>query len=94
MTIKAEKAADVLRSKLREGEVNFVFKKKDGSRRPAVGTTNLDLIPQDLWPKGMNDDAETVKNESIVTYFDREKGAWRSCKVENILEVDGEEVVE
>mgnify|MGYP002860331882 FL=1 len=90
--IKSENAADILREKLQQGKVKFVFRKKDGSRRPAVGTTNLDIIPQDLWPKGMDGDEPKPQNDSLVTYFDCEKGAWRACKAENILEIEGEEV--
>lgn len=97
MRLTSENVADVLREKLLNGEVNFVFKKVDGSRRAAVGTTNLDLVPQDLWPKDMTsveESTEKQKDSGVVRFFDLEKGAWRSCKVENILEVEGEEVNE
>ena len=95
MKLNRENVADVLRERLHQGEVNFVFKKVDGSRRAAVGTTNLDLVPQDLWPKdmsGVEESDDKQKNMGVVRFFDCEKGAWRSCKVENILEVDGMEV--
>lgn len=97
MKLTSENVADVLREKLLNGEVNFVFKKADSSRRAAVGTTNLDLVPQDLWPKDMTsaeESTEKQKDSGVVRFFDLEKGAWRSCKVENILEVEGEEVNE
>jgi hypothetical protein len=95
MELTRENVADVLREKLLNGEVNFVFKKVDGSRRVAVGTTNIDLVPRDLWPKDMTsveESTEKQKDSGVVRFFDLEKGAWRSCKVDNILEVDGEEV--
>lgn len=95
MKLTSENVADVLREKLQQGEVDFVFKKVDGSRRAAVGTTNLDLVPQDLWPKGMTSVEESNdkhKDMGVVRFFDCEKGAWRSCKVDNILNVDGTEV--
>lgn len=95
MKLTSENVADVLRERLHQGEVNFVFKKVDGSRRAAVGTTNLDLVPQDLWPKdmsGIEESDDKQKNIGVVRFFDCEKGAWRSCKVENILNVEGEEV--
>lgn len=95
MKLNSENVADVLRERLHQGEVNFVFKKVDGSRRAAVGTTNLDLVPQDLWPKdmsGIEESDDKQKNMGVVRFFDCEKGAWRSCKVENILEVDGTEI--
>lgn len=95
MKLTSENVADVLREKLLNGEVNFVFKKADSSRRAAVGTTNLDLVPQDLWPKDMTsveESTEKQKDSGVVRFFDLEKVAWRSCKVDNILEVCGEEV--
>lgn len=97
MKLTSENVADVLREKLHHGEVNFVFKKVDGSRRAAVGTTNLDLVPQDLWPKDMTSIEESndkQKDMGVVRFFDCEKGAWRSCKPKNIINVDGEEVDE
>ena len=94
MKLTGENVADVLREKLHQGEVNFVFKKFDGSRRAAVGTTNPDLIPLDLLgsQKTPEQSLEEQRSQGIVRYFDIEKEGWRSCKVENILEVDGEEV--
>lgn len=97
MKLTRENVADVLREKLLNGEVNFVFKKTDSSRRAAVGTPNLDLVPQDLWPKDMTsveESTEKQKDSGVVRFFDLEKGAWRSCKVENILEIEGMEVEE
>lgn len=92
MAIKSNEAAEVLRNKLKLGYTKFVFKKKDGSRREAMGTTNLEAIPQEFWPKDMDNEEQKPRNEAIVTYYDMEKGAWRSCKVENILEIEGMEV--
>ena len=42
--IKSTEAAAALREKLQQGETHFVFKKKDGSRREAVGTLSFDII--------------------------------------------------
>ena len=97
MKLTSENVADVLREKLLNGEVNFVFKKAESSRRAAVGTTNLDLVPQVLWPKDMTsveESTEKQKDSGVVRFFDLEKGAWRSCKVENILEIEGKEIEE
>lgn len=92
MSINSENIVDVLREKLQQGEVKFVYKKKDGSRRAAVGTTNLDLVPREQWPKDMGAETKDERNDSLVTYYDIEKQSWRSCKTENILEIEGEEV--
>ena len=92
--IKSENAAAALREKLQQGETHFVFKKKDGSRREAVGTLNFDLIPKDDWPVTADDiDSDYKdKNEGVVTYYDLEKMAWRCCKTANILEIEGDEI--
>ena len=88
-------AIEKLINALRDGVVNFEFKKKDGSLRKAVGTTNLDLIPTDLWPVG-NDNQEDATERQLrtgcVTFFDMEKMAWRSCRGENILTIEGDVV--
>jgi hypothetical protein len=41
----------------------------------------------------VEESTEKQKDMGVVRFFDLEKGAWRSCKVENILEVCGEEVM-
>lgn len=94
--MKASNVADILREKLHDGEVKFVFKKKDGSRRAAVGTTNIDLIPLNCLGSQLTPEQslEEQRNQGIVRYFDIEKQSWRSCKVENILEIEGKEVEE
>lgn len=89
--IKSSEAAAALREKLQQGETHFVFKKKDGSRRQAVGTLNFDLIPTD--DTQFKSDEPREERADQVTYYDLEKMAWRCCKTENILEVEGEEVL-
>lgn len=91
--IQREDAASRLREKLHIGTTKFVFRKKDGSLRPAVGTTNLDLIPQDLWPKDMSGDYEEREKQSTnIKFFDLDKLAWRSCNENSIISIDGEEI--
>lgn len=92
MKLTKDNVADVLREKLLTETVKFVFRKKDGSRREAIGTTNLVVIPQDQWPKDMGAEIKAPKNESVVTYYDMEKLSWRSCRADSILEIEGEEV--
>ena len=96
MKLTSQNVADVLREKLNDGEVKFVFKKADGSRRAAVGTTNIDLIPFDMLGSHLTPEQslEEQRTRGVVRYFDIEKQSWRSCKVENILEIEGKEVEE
>lgn len=88
--IKSENAAAALREKLQQGKTNFVFKKKDGSRREAVGTLNFDIIPAE--DTQFKSEEQREERTDQVTYYDLEKMAWRCCKIENILSIENEEV--
>lgn len=88
--IKSTEAAAALREKLQQGETHFAFKKKDGSRRHAVGTLNFDIIPEE--DTQFKSDEPREERDDQVTYYDLEKMAWRCCKTENILEIGGEEI--
>lgn len=88
--IKSTEAAAALREKLQQGKTNFVFKKKDGSKRNAIGTLNFDLIPSE--DTQFKTDEPREERQDQVTYYDLEKLAWRCCKTENILSIDNEEV--
>jgi hypothetical protein len=66
-------SAEVLRSRLRAGVVQFAFKKLDGTLRTAVGTTNLATIPTEHHPKGVRESSPRQ-----VCFFDIEKREWRS----------------
>lgn len=83
--------AEVLREALKQGKVNFEFRKKDGTRRPAVGTLNLDDVPDA--DKQFKGDGQKEERDDQVTYYDCEKGAWRCCKTDSILTIEGKEVV-
>lgn len=68
-----------LTTQLRKGIAYFSFLKKDGSIREAIGTLN-----------GTNFEYKTKGshrrfNAAIVKYYDIEKRAFRSFKVENFI---------
>ena len=88
--IKSSEAAAALREKLQQGKTSFVFKKKDGSRRQAIGTLSFDLIPTE--DTQFKSEERREERDDQVKYYDLEKMAWRCCKTENILEINGEEV--
>ena len=67
-----------LRALLRCRVVQFAFKKKDGTLRTALGTTNLSSIPAERHPLGVRE-----SSPSVVTFFDMEKRQWRSVSVRN-----------
>ena len=62
-----------LRKLLRKSIVNFEFIKLDGDVRPAKGTTMMKYIPKEDHPKGIR-----PSSDSVATFFDLDKDAWRS----------------
>lgn len=88
--IKSAEAAAALREKLQQGKTNFVFKKKDGSRRNAIGTLDFDIIPEE--DTQFKSDEQREERDDQVTYYDLDKMAWRCCKTGNILSIENEEV--
>lgn len=60
---------------LQKGVVNFVYKKKDGSIRKAIGT--------------LKDIEVKFKRPDIIPYFDLEKKGFRSFKLDNLKEING-----
>lgn len=91
-TIKRENVAEVLRTALKAGKTNFVFIKKDGSRRAAVGTLNLDEVPE-VDKQFKRSEEEQVVREDQTSYYDLEKMAWRCCKFDSVVEIEGIPVV-
>lgn len=84
-----------LQSALRTSICEFVYTKKDGSRRTAFGTTNKSIISSvgGNLPVGYQDDAtiarrEGLKNAGYISYYDLEKKHWRNCRVNGPDDVD------
>lgn len=69
-----------LKAALKKDVVKFFYQKLDGTIRTAWGTLKEGLIPK---TKG----TERKKNESLITYYDNEKQAFRSFKVANLIKV-------
>lgn len=69
-----------LKSALKNGVVKFFYQKLNGEIRAAWGTLKDGLIPE---TKG----TERKKNESLITYYDNEKQAYRSFKVANLIKI-------
>lgn len=69
-----------LKAALKNGVVKFYYQKLNGEVRTAWGTLKEALIPE---TKG----TERKKNESLITYYDNEKAAFRSFKIANLIKV-------
>ena len=75
---------DDIVANLRDGVCNFRFRKADGTIREAFGTTNPIVIGAYC---GERDPKKPVRStpDSLVTFFDIEKLAWRSFNIESLL---------
>lgn len=63
---------DELRSSLRRGTFRFYYRKTNGDLRAAIGTLQLERIPESSRPKGGK------ISERQLPYYDLERGEWRS----------------
>ena len=63
---------DDLKKGLKTGSFKFYFRKVGGSLRIALGTLDLDRVPSLHHPKG------GTSPGAKTSYYDLEKGAWRS----------------
>ena len=74
-----------LKKALYEGIVLFEFIKKDGSLRHARGTTCPDLVPADDTPKGKRTPLQQAAyDRQTVAFYDIDKKAWRSMRIDTI----------
>lgn len=69
------------RELLRKGEVNFSYKKIDGTIREARGTLDFNMIPEESHPIGTG----KATSDSLISYFDLDKNAWRSLRTDNLI---------
>lgn len=91
--IKLNEVPDKLVSALKEGRTYFTFIKKDGTERYAVGTLNLDLVPE-TDKQFKNAKADKPQRDDQTSYYDLEKSAWRCCKFDSVRSINGREVEE
>lgn len=71
---------DEMRDRLRDGEVEMVYLKKDGSIRIAHGTLCASLIPIDQRPKG-----KRTSSVRVLCYYDLDKDVWRCLLRTNLM---------
>lgn len=77
-----------LRAALENGIVTFKFKKASGEIRSASGTRRLTPaialgITEEDMPKGVRKEVE-----GVISFWDIDKGAWRSCREDSIISID------
>lgn len=70
-----------LRVAMKSRIVKFYFQKVDGTIREAFGTLAERLIP------ATSGEDNRRKNDTVQTYFDSEKQAWRCFKKANLINI-------
>jgi hypothetical protein len=73
---------DELKNRLRQGSAKFYYRKLGGELRIALGTLDLSRVPEEGQPKG----GQAPNN--VTSYYDLEKGAWRSVSESQEIWVD------
>lgn len=69
-----------LRTQMQSRVVKFYFQKVDGSVREAWGTLSEKIVP------ATGEDSRK-KNDTVQTYFDTDRRAWRSFKKANLIRI-------
>jgi hypothetical protein len=69
-----------------EGEIKFEFEKMDGTFKEVTGTTSLDIIPKEKWPKGATGEVEK-KEMPLTAYFDTSVNEWRSVSLTKKIKI-------
>lgn len=73
--------AEVLQKRMMNGEVvRFVYEKKDGSIRRAIGSLQSDAVKANTVGTGV-----PKRYYGMFVYLDLEKMAWRGCKIEKLI---------
>lgn len=70
-----------IRQQLKVRVVHFWFRKIDGSVREAWGTLAANIVP------AVNNTDDRKKNDTVQTYYDTEKSAWRCFKRANLISI-------
>ena len=71
-----------LKAQMLRGIVKFFYTKVDGSTRMAWGTLKADLLPQQA-----EESKQRKVNNTLFTYYDTDKQAFRSFKIANFLNI-------
>lgn len=73
-----------IKSALREGIVEIIFTKKDGSERTLFATTNLEDIPSDKHPIGTSKHL----SDEVCRCFDVQIKEWRSFRWDSVISAE------
>ena len=85
ISISRRYLADELNNRLAHGVAVFTYRTKDGYRRRAIGTRNLNLARR----MGYDVPTPSGRVHRPNAYYDLEKRGWRSFLPQNILSIEG-----
>lgn len=70
--------------------VTVVFKKRDGSRREMLCTTNASRIPTELLPSDQSAGAPAASSESkrVFELLEGKAGQWRSFRYDSVVALE------
>lgn len=71
-----------LRKRMSEGVVEVWFTKKSGEVAHRFATTKSSLVKNHINGRGISGE-----QRNVITFWDVEKGAWRSMQIQSILKV-------
>ena len=69
-----------VRAMMKQRIVKFYFQKVDGTLREAYGTLSMSIVPS-------TSESNRKSNDTVQTYYDTEKCAWRCFKKANLIRV-------
>jgi len=79
---------DELKKRMTEEITHFSFKKKDGTIRQAYGTRTSEVIVRHEGAMLPPEEKRPTHSPGVFPYYDIERQAWRSFKVEYLQDID------
>ena len=74
---------ELLKERLKTGNVKFKFTKKNGEERIAFGTRNMTTISE----KNATPNGNGSEKNGVMAYYDIDKEGWRSFNEESFIEI-------
>ena len=78
---------ELIIKQLREAELVVDFTKKNGDKRRMTCTLRHDLIPPEAQPKGTGKGKKPIEEQTSISVFDTEAGAWRGFIWDNVNQI-------
>ena len=79
----------ILMQSLGRGTVHFTYRKKNGEKRKAVGTLCQGISEVlDAYFEQHTDVAEMTAPQKTVSYWDLQRGGWRSLLIDRFVSID------